>query len=167
MTVGNRFLPITRPQATTLATGYTDDAMVSLFGLCEKRSWQQHCCTIPVKKKKAPAGKTGDETLSMLKKLDKSSPKGPGVVVPTKEGFMGQVKIDVDGKNISIPYMFFFSKKFPLQETEKTLVLDTSGGAKVYKVHLKGGFGEQDVTFNDYESYLTFVYDWQRAMMAS
>jgi hypothetical protein len=80
---------------------------------------------------------------------------------------MGQVKIDVAGKNISIPYMFFFNKKFPLQNTEKTTILETSGGSKVYKVHLKGTFGEQDVVFNDYESYLTFVYDWQRAMMGA
>jgi hypothetical protein len=80
---------------------------------------------------------------------------------------MGQAKIDVAGKNISIPYMYFFSKKVPLQDTEKTLVMDASGGSKVYKVHLKGSFGEQDVTFTDYESYLTFVYDWQRALMSS
>ncbi|MFW6323646.1 MAG: hypothetical protein ACOC0U_01155 [Desulfovibrionales bacterium] len=80
---------------------------------------------------------------------------------------MGQVKVDVSGKNISVPYMVFFSKKFPLAGTEKTTSMDMTGGNKVYKVHLKGAFGEKDVQFKDYESYLNFIYDWQRAMMGA
>lgn len=78
---------------------------------------------------------------------------------------MGQVKVDVNGKNITFPYMFFFSKKIPLEGTEKSLILDKSGSAPVYKVHLTGSFGEKDVTFDNYEEYVTFVYDWQRATM--
>jgi hypothetical protein len=80
---------------------------------------------------------------------------------------MAQVRVDVAEKCLAIPQWFFFTKKVPLSDVHKELKIDTSNGKHVYTVKLTGNFGEQDVTFNDYEGYANFVYSFEKAMMTS
>jgi hypothetical protein len=55
----------------------------------------------------------------------------------------------------------------PLNDVHKELKIDSSNGKQVYTLKLTGNFGEQDITFNDYEGYANFVYSFEKAMMAS
>ena len=81
---------------------------------------------------------------------------------------MGQVKLDVQSKAISIPQWLFFSKKIPLSEIKgKTEQIELSGGAKIFKLTLTGDFGEQEINFDDYEGYATFIYEYQKAMLSA
>ncbi len=81
---------------------------------------------------------------------------------------MGQVKLDVQSKAISIPQWLFFSKKIPLSEIKgKTEQIKLSGGEKVFKLTLTGDFGEQEINFDDYEGYATFIYEYQKAMLSA
>ncbi|WP_028573781.1 hypothetical protein [Desulfonatronovibrio hydrogenovorans] len=81
---------------------------------------------------------------------------------------MGQVKIDAQSKSISIPQWLFFSKKIPLtQIREKTERIESSGGGKVFRMTLSGDFGSQEISFDNYESYATFIYEYQKAMLGA
>ncbi len=81
---------------------------------------------------------------------------------------MGQVKIDTQSKSVSIPKWLFFNKKIPFSQIKKKAgSIDTSGGSKVFKLTLAGDFGEQEISFDDYESYITFVYEYQKAQMGN
>ena len=80
---------------------------------------------------------------------------------------MAQVRVDVSEKCLAIPQWFFFTKKVPLSDVHKELKINTSNGKHVYTLKLTGNFGEQDVTFNDYEEYANFVYSFEKAMMTS
>ncbi|GAU09828.1 hypothetical protein [Desulfoplanes formicivorans] len=80
---------------------------------------------------------------------------------------MAQVRVDVAEKCLAIPQWFFFTKKVPLSDVHKELKIDSSSGKHIYTLKLTGNFGEQDVTFNDYEGYADFVYSFEKAMMTS
>ncbi len=79
---------------------------------------------------------------------------------------MGQAKFDSKSKSISVPKWLFMSKSIPLSQVKgKTEQVDMSTGNRVYRLTLTGDFGEQEISFNDYESYVTFVYEYQKAIM--
>ncbi len=81
---------------------------------------------------------------------------------------MGQVKFDAQNKAISIPQWLFFSKKIPLSEIkEKSEQIESTGGVKVFKLTLKGDFGQQEIQFDNYESYASFIYEHQKAMLSA
>jgi hypothetical protein len=79
---------------------------------------------------------------------------------------MAQAKFDAQNKAISIPQWLIFSKKIPLSEIKgKTEHIESAGGAKIFKLTLTGDFGEQEIVFDDYEGYATFIYEYQKAML--
>ncbi len=81
---------------------------------------------------------------------------------------MGQVKLDVQNKAITIPQWIFFTKKIPLSEIKgKTEQIKSSGNAKIFNLTLTGDFGQQDISFDNYESYATFIYEYQKAMLSA
>jgi hypothetical protein len=80
---------------------------------------------------------------------------------------MGQVKVNTQAKCLSIPQWFFFSRKIPLENiTEKKTEIIPQGGQNMYRLTLKGNFGEQTVNFDNYEGYAKFIYDYEKALMA-
>lgn len=81
---------------------------------------------------------------------------------------MGQVKFDAKNKAISIPQWLVFSKKIPLSQIrEKTEKIDSADGSTIYNLTLTGDFGQQEISFDDYESYATFIYEYQKAMLSA
>ncbi len=81
---------------------------------------------------------------------------------------MGQARFDAQNKAISIPQWLIFSKKIPLSEIKsKTEKMESTGGSKIFRVLVSGDFGEQELIFNNYEDYATFIYQYQQAMLAA
>lgn len=81
---------------------------------------------------------------------------------------MGQVKFDAQNKTITIPQWLFFNKKIPLSEIKgKTERIESSGGTKIFKLTLMGDFGQQEISFDNYENYATFIYEYQKAMLSA
>ncbi|MFA6810701.1 MAG: hypothetical protein WCR47_06545, partial [Desulfoplanes sp.] len=80
---------------------------------------------------------------------------------------MGQVRVNVAEKCLAIPQWFFFTKKIPVNAIHKELKINSANGKHTYTLMLTGNFGEEVVTFNDYEGYANFVYSFEKALMAS
>ncbi len=81
---------------------------------------------------------------------------------------MGQVTFDAKSKAISIPQWLFFSKKIPLSQIrEKSEKIESSGNSRTYKLTLTGDFGQQEISFDNYEGYATFIYEYQKAMLSA
>jgi len=81
---------------------------------------------------------------------------------------MGQARFDAQSKAVCIPQWLFFSKKIPLTEIKgKTEQIGSSGGTKSYTLTLTGDFGQQEISFDDYEGYATFIYEYQKAMLSA
>ncbi|RQD56235.1 MAG: hypothetical protein D5R98_10175 [Desulfonatronovibrio sp. MSAO_Bac4] len=81
---------------------------------------------------------------------------------------MGQARFDEQNKAISVPQWLFFSKKIPLSEIKsKAEQIESSGGSKVYKMTVAGDFGQEEIAFDNYESYATFIYEYQKAMLSA
>jgi hypothetical protein len=81
---------------------------------------------------------------------------------------MGQVKIDPQSKCVCIPRWLIFSKKIPLNQIkQKAECIENVGGHKIFKLTLAGDFGKEEITFSNYDSYATFIYEYQKALLSA
>ncbi len=81
---------------------------------------------------------------------------------------MGQARFDDKNKVITVPQFLFFSKKIPLTEIkQKAEHINASGSVKNFRLTLFGDFGEQELSFDNYEGYATFIYEYQKAKLSA